>query len=165
MSGVQCMIHNLRAVLTGRRWQRVNAASKAQGCPCGQPAEVAITYPVSGPVPYEWWTCMEHQGAELFGFDGKAKWRHGGPQLTGTKDDCPDGLASGWESYIGGRTTSYLCPHRTHVQVEEGDGWLRDERGNPYPKGGIPCEWCSFWHRPEDEECPDKPPVEASDGR
>lgn len=103
-----------------RRWRRSNAEAKARGCPCGRPAEVATEYPVIGRVPFQWWTCKDHEGASSFGFGGVGLWQHRDGPLNGDKDDCPLGEAQGWMSDIGGPVTSYDCPHRTHDNQREG---------------------------------------------
>ncbi|WP_341719850.1 hypothetical protein QQG74_09190 [Micromonospora sp. FIMYZ51] len=59
-----------------RRWRAHNAAARAAGCPCGQPAtEVRYDNRNTGSVPVETWTCADHVGAEMWSGNRPA-WGH-----------------------------------------------------------------------------------------
>jgi hypothetical protein len=96
------------------RWHAHNERSRQAGCPCGKSAQVAAPcYEVAGTVPYLWWTCEDHQGADAFssvmvgGVEyATACYRHPRP--------CPAGEDYGEGGPIGAPSEYFLCSHRTH---------------------------------------------------
>ncbi|WBB94115.1 hypothetical protein [Verrucosispora sp. WMMC514] len=83
-----------------RRWRALNAAARAAGCRCGQPAtEVRYDTRNVGSVPVETWTCTEHVGAEMW-VGSQPFWGHDRPlpgvtpAATSTRN--ADGVTQRW---------------------------------------------------------------------
>lgn len=96
------------------RWSRSNEEGRQRDCKCGRPATTARAYSGTvGTVPYLSWTCDEHQGADGWTSDGEimvAIYNHPSP--------CPEGLVTMETGPIGGPSTMFGCPHRTHESNE-----------------------------------------------
>lgn len=85
------------------------------------PADHRAHHDVRGTVPFLWWTCEDHEGAD--GFSGTtATFKHSQP--------CPYGEDFGSGGPIGEPPTYFLCSHRAHLApIQPGDGGTgREER-------------------------------------
>lgn len=106
MAWLDLMLRPNSVAAAEERWRRNNEATRKRGCLCGKPAECVIKYEdVVGKVPYEWWTCAEHEGATSFS-NRVACWKHDEP--------CPLGEDRVLSGPIDGPTEHWSCPHRTH---------------------------------------------------
>jgi hypothetical protein len=99
------------------RFREANAAKRAEGCPCGGPAEVCTSYPTAGTVRSESWSCYRHADV-----DG---WSRTGDQpaipMYSSSVVCQAAQATAWEerclgcwlaSQEPGKYRSWMC--RTH---------------------------------------------------
>lgn len=87
------------------RWRAINKETKARGCRCGKSATKVNYHPVMGSVPFEIWTCDEHEGAEAWS-DKTALYPHPEPCL-GHKPQMRGGRIN--EPY-----TTWYCEYKKH---------------------------------------------------
>jgi hypothetical protein len=99
------------------RWHFSNEQARAQGCPCGGPAQVSKAHQVTGTVPFLWWTCEDHAGAGAFTSytaDGVTT----ATALYSHTQPCPFGEDCGSGGPIGGPSDHFFCTHRTHAESD-----------------------------------------------
>ena len=98
------------------RWHQSNEYNRQRGCKCGRPATTATAYSETvGTIPYLWWTCEEHKGAD--GFTATYDPETGEQSVVATychSAPCPDGQVAMETGPIGGPSTIFSCPHRVH---------------------------------------------------